>query len=83
MRGRREEASIGALLSALHILPLAEAEAREGAAVRRELEAKGQSIGMADSLIAGIFRAREATLLTGNRRHFGRVAGLRLGGGND
>lgn len=83
MRGRREEAAIGALLSALRILPLTETEAREGAAVRRELEAKGQTIGMADSLIAGICRSRDATLLTGNRRHFGRVEGLRLGAGND
>jgi tRNA(fMet)-specific endonuclease VapC len=81
VRGRREEASLGALLAALHVLPLGEAEARDAATIRRELDAKGQGIGMADSLIAGICRARGATLLTCNRRHFERVAGLRLGRG--
>lgn len=83
MRGKREEGAIGALLAALQVLPLAEVEAREAATIRRELEAKGQSIGMADSLIAGICRARGATLLTGNQRHFGRVAGLRIGGNHE
>jgi predicted nucleic acid-binding protein len=33
---------------------------------------------MADSLIAGIVLAQAATLLTRNRRHFERVAGLKL-----
>jgi predicted nucleic acid-binding protein len=34
---------------------------------------------MADSLIAGIVRARGGMLLTGNRRNFERVPGLALG----
>jgi tRNA(fMet)-specific endonuclease VapC len=78
VKGRREKEALDAVLGATRILPLGPREAREAAAVRRELEAKGLSIGMADSLIAGICRAHECTLLTGNRKHFERVPGLRL-----
>jgi len=46
--------------------------------VRRTLEKSGASIGMADSLIAGIALVHNATLLTRNRKHFARVTGLRL-----
>ena len=38
----------------------------------------GQTIGMADSLIAGIALAQGRILLTRNRRHFERVSGLEL-----
>jgi predicted nucleic acid-binding protein len=51
--------------------------------VRRELEARGEPIGMGDSLIAGIVLLHGGTLLTGNRRHFEHVAGLRLAGPED
>ena len=40
---------------------------------------EGQPIGMGDSLIAGIVLANDGVLWTRNRRHFERVAGLRLG----
>lgn len=66
------------LLSGLASLPLDRRAADEAAAVRRELEARGQGIGMADSLIAGIVRANHGILLTRNRRHFERVSGLTL-----
>jgi tRNA(fMet)-specific endonuclease VapC len=46
--------------------------------VRRALELRGEPIGMADSLIAGIVLQHGGTLLTRNRRHFERVEGLRL-----
>lgn len=44
----------GALLAALPALPLDELAADRAAEVRRGLERGGVSIGMADSLIAGI-----------------------------
>lgn len=66
------------LLAAMTVLPLDDEAGRLGAEVRRDLEARGTPIGMADYLIAGICLARSAQLLTRNIAHFSRVAGLRL-----
>jgi tRNA(fMet)-specific endonuclease VapC len=66
------------LLAALPILPFDERANKAAAASRRELEAKGQTIGMGDYLIAGICLSRASSLLTRNRKHFERIAGLRL-----
>lgn len=66
------------LLAPLAILPLDEAAGREAARIRRDLEADGTPIGMADYLIAGICLARQARLLTRNTAHFTRVQGLEL-----
>ncbi len=63
---------------ALPALSLDVAAADRAAAVRRILEQHGKSVGMADSLIAGIVLSHKAELLTGNRRHFERVDGLVL-----
>jgi len=74
----RQEETILALLTAIPTLVLDEAAADRAAHVRRSLERSGNSIGMADSLIAGISLLHGAVLLTRNRRHFARVPGLRL-----
>jgi len=79
-RSRRQHVSVNRLLAALPTLPLDEEAADRAAQVRQELEAAGATIGMADSLIAGIVLNRESLLLTRNRRQFERVAGLRLAG---
>ena len=47
--------------------------------VRRLLLGRGEEIGVADSLVAGVCLRHEATLLTRNREHFTRVTNLRLG----
>lgn len=78
-RTDKERRAVEALLGALTPLPLDERAAREAAAIRRELEAKGLGIATADMLIAGICRSRNAILLTRNRAHFERVRGLSLG----
>jgi len=75
----RQRVKVETLLAAMSILPLNEGAARRAAAVRRELEARGQGIGMADYLIAGIYLERSSILLTRNRSHFERVPGLSLG----
>ena len=75
---KRREAAVEALLGAIDILPLDAAGARRAAAVRRQLELAGRSIGMADSLIAGVCLHHGAMLLTRNRGHFERVPGLVL-----
>ena len=77
-RSHRQERLIRDLLAALFTLPLDETAADEAARVRRALEAGGTPIGMGDSLIAGIVLANDGVLLTRNRRHFERVAGLTL-----
>lgn len=64
------------LLTPIRVLPFDEAAARAAADIRRDLEAEGRPIGMADYLIAGIAASTSATLLTRNRDHFERVAGL-------
>lgn len=68
------------LLAALPILPLDRAAAERAAGVRRQLEAMGRTIGVADSLVAGIALANDVALITRNRTHFDGVADLELVG---
>jgi len=74
----RQTSAVELLLAAMTILPLEEEGARRASEARKELLARGEDIGMADSLIAGICLNAGATLLTRNRRHFERIAGLKL-----
>lgn len=67
------------LLDAVLILPLDERAGETAAEVRKKLEAKGATIGMADYLIAGICLSRSAILLTRNKNHFERIPNLTLG----
>jgi tRNA(fMet)-specific endonuclease VapC len=66
------------LLNALPALPLEEGGVEKAAGIHRELAARGEVIGMADGLIAGIVLHQGAVLLTRNRKHFERVSELRL-----
>ncbi|MEK7406336.1 MAG: type II toxin-antitoxin system VapC family toxin [Acidobacteriota bacterium] len=77
-RNPRQESAIRQLLNTVPTLPLDEDAADRAARVQRELERAGQTLGMADSLIAGIALGHGGALLTRNRRHFERVAGLDL-----
>jgi tRNA(fMet)-specific endonuclease VapC len=77
-RTARQRKTVGTLLQALEAYPLDAASADEAAGVRLVSEARGQGIGMADSLIAGITLLRGARLLTRNRAQFEGVAGLEL-----
>lgn len=75
--GRRGQA-LQRFVEALTVLPLDRVAASNAAGVRRHLESAGRTIGMADSLIAGIALSHDLPLLTRNRSHFDRVPGLRL-----
>ncbi len=66
------------LLCAMEILELGPDATLIAAGIRRRLESRGEGIGMADYLIAGICLSRNAMLLTRNRGHFQRVQGLHL-----
>jgi tRNA(fMet)-specific endonuclease VapC len=74
----RQVSAVELLLAAMTILPLDAEGARKGAEARRALLARGEDIGMADCLIAGICLREGAVLITGNRRHFARIEGLKL-----
>lgn len=79
-KSSKQSSAVAALLRAVNILPLTAASAKTAADVRRSLENKKATIGMADSLIAGIVIEQGGTLLTRNTKHFERVEGLRLSG---
>lgn len=68
----------GILLSNLAILPFDHAAARQYGILRAELERQGTPLADADLRIAAITLANGCTLITGNERHFQRVADLRL-----
>jgi len=74
----RHRETLERLLDAIPNLVLDRAAADRAAEVRRDLERRGEAIGMGDSLIAGIVLRYEGTLLTRNRKRFERVEGLQL-----
>ena len=78
-RNNRQKKAIEELLEALPTLILDKAAADLAAEVRRSLERRGEGMGMADSLIAGIVLCHDGILLTRNLKHFERVEGLHLG----
>ena len=66
------------LVAALPVLVLDREAAAHAARVRQQLEGTGNTIGMADSLIAGIALVHGLPFWTRNQKHFERVDGLRL-----
>lgn len=79
VRTAGERETVERFLAALKILPFDAAAAESAAEIRRSLEEEGTPRTTADCLIAGICRIHGAVLLTRNRKHFQRVAGLTLG----
>jgi predicted nucleic acid-binding protein len=75
--GKRGDA-IRCMVESMSVLPLDREAAQRAAEIRRHFERAGQTIGMADSLIAGISLLHDLPLLTRNRSHFARVPGLTL-----
>jgi len=74
----RQKKSVDTLLQAMTILPFGPEEARIAAEIRQRIESQGQSIGMADYMIAGVCIAADGVLLTRNRKHFERIKDLKL-----
>lgn len=65
-------------LSAVTVLPFAEAEAQSAAFIRADLEKQGQPIGSYDILVAATALANNATLVTRNIAEFSRVQNLKI-----
>jgi tRNA(fMet)-specific endonuclease VapC len=78
-RTARQKKAVDTLLEAMTILPFGPEEARIAAEIRQQVESRGQPIGMADYMIAGVCIATNSVLLTRNRKHFERIEGLKLG----
>jgi tRNA(fMet)-specific endonuclease VapC len=76
----KQRKAVDTLLAAMTILPFGDEEARIAAEIRKQLESQGQSIGMADYLIAAVCIANQGVLLTRNWKHFERVKDLKLSG---
>jgi tRNA(fMet)-specific endonuclease VapC len=66
------------LVATIPVVSLDKAAASRAASVRQRLEQQGATIGMADSLIAGIALANDLPLMTRNRKHFEGLEGLQL-----
>jgi tRNA(fMet)-specific endonuclease VapC len=79
-RTARQKHNVDTLLEAMTILPFGPEEARIAAEIRQQVESEGQSIGMADYMMAAVCLAADGTLLTRNRKHFERIMGLRISG---
>lgn len=73
----KKRSAVEKLLDLCSIAPFDRAAAGEAAAIRAELEKAGKPIGSIDYLIAGIARANQWTVVTGNQAEFGRVKGLK------
>jgi len=76
--GGNERRKVELLLGAVEVVSFDSKAARLTGKVLGELEGEGLSIGDFDSQIAGHALALSVTLVTDNRKHFGRVKGLQL-----
>jgi len=66
------------LTSVVQVLPFHEQEAKAAADIRAALEKQGLPIGPYDTLVAGTALASGATLVSRNRKEFGRINALRV-----
>jgi len=76
VRPDETQAQLETFLTLITVVPFDDAAARAAAEVRGYLERSGQTIGMLDTLIAGVALARGLTLVTHNVSEFQRVPNL-------
>ncbi len=76
VRGRDGSEWLDVLLGQVEVLPLEASSARLAGQIYGELESAGQTIGWADSLIAGLALTHGRALVTANTRHYLRIVGL-------
>jgi predicted nucleic acid-binding protein len=69
---------VESVLSALPVLPVTLEVARLHSQLWADLERRGEIIGAHDLLIAATALTHDLAVVTGNHRHFGKVAGLKI-----
>ncbi len=74
----KRKKQLESLVSRIAVLPFTEKEAGVSAALRAELEKRGNPIGPLDNLIAGTALCANAVLVTHNTREFSRIEGLTI-----
>lgn len=74
----RERAKVDAFLLPFDVLAFGRDEALEWAALEAVLRKQGNRLEAEDGMIAATALAHRLTLVTGNRKHFERVPGLKL-----
>ena len=74
----KRKAQLAQLMQQVHLLDFGVKEAKASASIRAELEKLGTPIGSMDTLIAGVAKANNCTLVTRNTKEFERVAGLNI-----
>ena len=75
---KKREKQLEQLLNDINIINFSHKEAIESAKIRAFLEQVGEPIGPIDTLIAGMAKANNLTLVTHNTKEFSRVKGLLL-----
>ena len=75
---KANQAAVDALSRHLAIFDWSPEAARHYAEIRAELRKKGSMIGSNDFMIASHARSMGATVVTNNRKDFGRVKGLKI-----
>jgi tRNA(fMet)-specific endonuclease VapC len=73
---RKLERAVSEALEGLVVLPFDPAAARSYGVLRAHLERQGRPIEMSDTMIAAHALSSGCTLVTNNRKHFERIAGL-------
>lgn len=69
---------VSEFLATLKLVGLDTTAVKRFGTIKADLEQKGQQLADADLLIAAIVLAKGATLVTGNRRHYQRLAELAI-----
>ena|SRR3990172_7401079 len=75
---KKREQQLKMLLENVIVIPFGNEEARVSAKIRASLESIGEPIGPIDTLIAGCALAHHYTLVTRNKKEFGKVKGLKV-----
>lgn len=71
-------AAVLSFLASLPVLSLDETSVQAFGEIKASLERQGQRLDDADLLIGSVAIARGAIVVTGNRRHYERIPGIRI-----
>ncbi len=75
---KKRKKQLQQLLSEIDIINFTHKEAKEAAKIRASLEKIGEPIASIDTLIAGMAKANNLTLITRNIKEFSKVQGLEV-----